>query len=205
MTLNHSKTWPVTTMAVVQLRVNPNGRTYSTFTNETNVKSEIFLVNDKRENHETFNRFYVSHDENYPTISGGEKYVTRYEVGEKEENKERLKNLPREKFGVTPEKNFIVSEEKTSYNENLRQRQICQRYEGAKEGVKTTDELIGNLEETIVLPLSQRHVEIFTKMSNHPRTTIRTDTVSTILEQDSEQDYERSEATGKNLHLIHFQ
>lgn len=30
MTLNHSKTWPVSTMAVVQLRVDPNGRTYST-------------------------------------------------------------------------------------------------------------------------------------------------------------------------------
>ncbi|XP_017770975.1 PREDICTED: uncharacterized protein LOC108558543 [Nicrophorus vespilloides] len=30
MTLNHSKTWPVSTLAVVQLRVDPNGRTYST-------------------------------------------------------------------------------------------------------------------------------------------------------------------------------
>lgn len=29
MTLNHSKTWPVSTFAVVQLRVDPHGRTYS--------------------------------------------------------------------------------------------------------------------------------------------------------------------------------
>ncbi|VEN50760.1 unnamed protein product, partial [Callosobruchus maculatus] len=29
MTLNHSKTWPVSTVAVVQLRVDPHGRTYS--------------------------------------------------------------------------------------------------------------------------------------------------------------------------------
>lgn len=30
MSLNHSKTWPVSTMAVVQLRVDPHGRAYST-------------------------------------------------------------------------------------------------------------------------------------------------------------------------------
>ncbi|XP_015840591.1 monocarboxylate transporter 12 isoform X1 [Tribolium castaneum] len=32
MTLNHSKTWPVSTLAVVQLRVDSHGRTYSTLT-----------------------------------------------------------------------------------------------------------------------------------------------------------------------------
>lgn len=31
MTLQHSKTWPVNTVAVVQLRVDQNGRAYSTF------------------------------------------------------------------------------------------------------------------------------------------------------------------------------
>lgn len=34
MTLNHSKTWPVSTMAVVQLRVDPSGRAYSTLRQE---------------------------------------------------------------------------------------------------------------------------------------------------------------------------
>ncbi|XP_031333912.1 uncharacterized protein LOC116163924 [Photinus pyralis] len=42
----------------------------------------------------------------------------------------------------------------------------------------------GDLESGPVLPLSRKHLELFTKMSSHPHKTVRTDTVSTILEQD---------------------
>lgn len=102
-------------MAVVQLRVNPNGRTYSTFTEQ-----------DKEAN------------------SG---------CAEDESQKE-------------PEVLEVPEVQKSD-------------------------------EEALVLPLSKRHVELFTKMSGHPlKTTIRTDTVSTILEQDSEQDYEKPDVLG---------
>lgn len=136
MTLNHSKTWPVSTMAVVQLRVNPNGRTYSTFTDRNNEENRDVLVEDNEKTHETGTR-------------------------------------------------RSVVEIQDSLNENF----------ATRENVKSAI----NEQNTVVLPLSKRHVELFTKMSNpHLKTTIRTDTVSTILEQDSEHDYERCEIIGKH-------
>lgn len=52
-------------------------------------------------------------------------------------------------------------------------------------------------DDATVLPLSRRHLEMFTRMSGPSfRTTIRTDTVSTMLEQDTELDYENMEDAG---------
>ncbi|KAK4883717.1 hypothetical protein RN001_007036 [Aquatica leii] len=93
MTLNHSKTWPVNTMAVVQLRVDTKDLIYDF---EKPEKNECEDDNDLHENCD--------------------------------ENRE---------------------------NENC-----------------------------VVFPLSKNHLELFTKMSAHLHKTVRTDTVSTILEQD---------------------
>lgn len=55
-----------------------------------------------------------------------------------------------------------------------------------------------DVENGVVYPLSRNHLELFTKMSGHTiRTTIRTDTVSTILEQDTEYDLEHHEEQGQ--------
>ncbi|XP_056642683.1 uncharacterized protein LOC130449056 [Diorhabda sublineata] len=99
MTLNHSKTWPVSTMAVVQLRVNP----------------QEIIENVQREDEVHLDR--------------------------------------------------RIDEDETR---------------------------IGN--KDIVIPLSEKHLEIFAKMSSVPnlRTTIRTDTVSTILDP-ADFDSERNE------------
>jgi hypothetical protein len=121
MTLNHSKTWPVSTLAVVQLRVDPHGRTYSTLTG------------------------------NGPEIQ----FQPGYE-----------------------DLNLVVdNNDRTVPEANVPERDV---------------------ENGVVYPLSRNHLELFTKMSGHTiRTTIRTDTVSTILEQDTEYDLEHHEEQGK--------
>ncbi|CAH1115645.1 unnamed protein product [Psylliodes chrysocephalus] len=98
MTLNHSKTWPVTTMAVVQLRVSPQGGAY-----------EII--------------------ENNAPFEGGKTPKGRDEAN----------------FGD----NTIAGD--------------CNN-------------------DGLVVPLLEKHLEIFTTMSSRRKTTIRTDTVSTILD-----------------------
>lgn len=119
MTLNHSKTWPVNTVAVVQLRVDPHGRTYSTLTDHTNIPFEE----------------------------------------EPEGEVENIVKSPHQR-----EKN--VSEE----------------------------EDVG-----VVLPLSRKHLEMFTRMSAPSfRTTVRTDTVSTTLEQDTDVDCDNLEDGGED-------
>ncbi|XP_072384344.1 uncharacterized protein [Diabrotica undecimpunctata] len=102
MTLNHSKTWPVSTMAVVQLRVSPQGGQYEI------IESERY-------------------EEDKPT--------------------ESLK----------------------------------------EEDIKIND-------DGLVVPLLEKHLELFTKMASVPnlKTTIRTDTVSTILDP-TDFDSERNE------------
>ncbi|KAK5637726.1 hypothetical protein RI129_000096 [Pyrocoelia pectoralis] len=95
MRLNHIKTWPVSTMAVVQLRVN--------------LEQEV-------------QDFYVN-------------------------------NIPSSDYDE------VIRPHVSNQNEDRRQ-------------------------SGPVLPLSRKHLEIFTKMSSHPHKTVRTDTVSTILEQD---------------------
>lgn len=55
-----------------------------------------------------------------------------------------------------------------------------------------------NSDNGVVLPLSRKHVEMFTKMSAPSfKTTIRTDTVSTTLEQDTEGDFDNYDDSGK--------
>lgn len=122
MTLNHSKTWPVSTLAVVQLRVDPQGRTYSTLMDQ-----EILL-----EAHTT---------------------------GDAQED--------------------IISDQKPKQSEP-------QHSNG------------------VVLPLSKRHLELFTKMSSvaNRKTTIRTDTISTILDP-AEFELERLEDAGKYLFYLY--
>ncbi|XP_050508146.1 uncharacterized protein LOC126885591 [Diabrotica virgifera virgifera] len=102
MTLNHSKTWPVSTMAVVQLRVSPQGG--------------------------------------------------QYEIIESE------------------------------------------RYEEDKPIVSVKEEDIKISDDGLVVPLLEKHLELFTKMASVPnlKTTIRTDTVSTILDP-TDFDSERNE------------
>lgn len=58
----------------------------------------------------------------------------------------------------------------------------------------------------VILPLYKRHVELFTKMSSRPpllKNTVRTDTVSTILEQETEFDCENNFVPGK-ISLLFF-
>lgn len=114
MTLNHSKTWPVTTMAVVQLRVSPQGGAY-----------EII--------------------ENNAPFEGGKTPKGRDEAN----------------FGD----NTIAGD--------------CNN-------------------DGLVVPLLEKHLEIFTTMSSRRKTTIRTDTVSTILDP-AEFDSETNENCGKFL------
>lgn len=111
MTLNHSKTWPVNTVAVVQLRVDPHGRTYSALSDPAPPPPPLFL--DDPEDHN------------------------------------REDDAPEEDNGV-------------------------------------------------VLPLSRKHLEMFTRMSAPSfRTTVRTDTVSTTLEQDTDVDCDNLEDQGR--------
>lgn len=52
----------------------------------------------------------------------------------------------------------------------------------------------------VVLPLSRKHLEMFTRMSAPSfRTTIRTDTVSTTLEQDTDVDCDNLEDAGEDI------
>lgn len=52
----------------------------------------------------------------------------------------------------------------------------------------------------VVLPLSRKHLEMFTRMSAPSfRTTVRTDTVSTTLEQDIDVDCDNLEDGGENM------
>lgn len=57
----------------------------------------------------------------------------------------------------------------------------------------------------VVLPLSRKHLEMFTRMSAPSfRTTIRTDTVSTTLEQDTDVDCDNLEDAGEDKSLLEF-
>lgn len=137
MTLNHSKTWPVGTLAVVQLRVDPNGRTYSTVTDQ-----EIPLA----------------------AVPTSQKSAAT-----------RDNQL---KHSVTLYENFSLTDR-------------CDRFANdIQEDTKRDD-------EGIVLPLSKEHLELFTKMSSAPpmKTTIRTDTISTLLDP-TEYECERFEEKG---------
>ncbi|KAF5301583.1 hypothetical protein FQR65_LT08888 [Abscondita terminalis] len=60
-------------------------------------------------------------------------------------------------------------------------------------------------ENCVVLPLSKKHLELFTKMSAHRHKTIRTDTVSTILEHDEFDSEQNSGAVQHNLHQNSFE
>ncbi|CAG9822951.1 unnamed protein product [Phaedon cochleariae] len=122
MTLNHSKTWPVSTLAVVQLRVDPQGKTY------TNVDDE-----------------------------------NRHEKTAEQ---------------AIREKSPLITEH--------RQKDI-------KDDAEEINGYGGG-----VVPLSKKHLELFTKMSSVPRirTTVRTDTVSTILDT-TEFELERIEESGE--------
>lgn len=124
-------------MAVVQLRVNPNGRTYSTSADQ---ETRCETVQETSGNHNA--------------------------VGENEEKAHGSEKRTRD-----------------SQEENLL---------GEDAGRK--------VENGVVLPLSKKHVELFTEMSARPiKTTVRTDTVSTILEQEFELDYDRHEYAGNKL------
>lgn len=142
MTLNHSKTWPVSTLAVVQLRVDPNGRTYSTVTDQ-----EIPLA--------------------APSSPKGARG-----------------NL---KHSVTLYENFSLIKSNDIVQDGLSRIQ---------EGSPIRED------EGIVLPLSREHLELFTKMSSVPpmKTTIRTDTISTLLDP-TEYECERFEEKGNVCYL----
>lgn len=134
MTLNHSKTWPVNTVAVVQLRVDPHGRTYSTLADQIPL---VAVANAPPESCSNCDNTFLTHTREMKSVPDGE-------TQPKEDNFE----------------------------------------DGSDNGV--------------VLPLSMKHVEMFTKMSTPSfKTTIRTDTVSTTLEQDTEVEYENFDYTGK--------
>lgn len=258
MTLNHSKTWPITTtIAVVQLRINRNGRTYSTLTEQQN---KNFLTDPKRQN--------VFPDENCKlnsfnvrTIGSKNSTIVDENLDNKTQNQVRaevnfqiatidvskidvVNNPHRSSYGKYEDKIVSIKDERQINREtneinpdfieisrdfndihrdskviNQDSNQIGQVYHDTNrnfnetsgnyneivclDGItrddnKTCESHVESVDDTIILPLSKRHVEMFTKMSNHPtKQTIRTDTVSTILEQDSEQDYERSEAIGE--------
>ncbi|CAH0553341.1 unnamed protein product [Brassicogethes aeneus] len=142
MTLNHSKTWPVSTLAVVQLRVDSHGRTYSTFPErdlENHFSTEQVLMTAAAK--ENANNFDMSLSLNL-TASKSEVLTTKQGNGD----------------------------------------------------VNASDTKEPNVENGVVLPLSKKHLEMFTKMSSvphHPRMTLRTDTVSTILDQDIDYDSEK--------------
>lgn len=124
MTLNHSKTWPVNTVAVVQLRVDPHGRAYSTLTDP----------------------------------------------------------VP-----------FVPAVESVSSTDAAPKCEIANN--ASVNNPNASDAIAKKKEDATVLPLSRRHLELFTRMSGPSfRTTIRTDTVSTTLEQDT--DYDNIEDTG---------
>lgn len=133
-------------MAVVQLRVDPNGRTYSTSEEQDATAMTYDTATSNGYSRETTAIVKIDHPRSSPEKDPGL-------VGENVENKKA------ENGGV-------------------------------------------------VLPLSKKHVELFTKMACHPhpphlRHTVRTDTVSTILEQDIELDYESNE-NGEICFLLEY-
>ncbi|KAJ8921732.1 hypothetical protein NQ315_010642 [Exocentrus adspersus] len=144
MTLNHSKTWPVSTLAVVQLRVDPNGRTYSTVTDQ-----EILLTPPVSQNGAEIKDKHLKHS------------VTLYE-------------------------NFSLVKCHNKFVEEIQEN--CLQISSAKD------------DDEIVLPLSKEHLELFTKMSSPPpiKTTIRTDTISTLLDP-TEFESEKTEEKGESI------
>lgn len=150
MTLHHSKTWPLTTLTVVQLRIDQNGRTYSTLTSPQRPPTLPLIAASDRQQ-----RPFI--DDNRPPF-------TIYE------NCKRIKQIQ------DPGRDCVPNGDGSDVNDGL------------------------------VLPLSKKHLELFNKMSahpQHPHKTIRTDTVSTILEHDTEFEYEKaSEEPGRLLVLL---
>ncbi|KAJ8962357.1 hypothetical protein NQ318_018340 [Aromia moschata] len=148
MTLNHSKTWPVNTFAVVQLRVDLQGRTYDTVAKQ-----------------------------------------------------EALSGLPRPKECPTRQNRLKYS---ATLNENFKLKssndssEIQYRADIAENANAARDDKV-IIENGVVLPLSEKHLELFTKMSSAPRlrTTVRTDTISTLLDP-TEFECERTEDAGNN-------
>ncbi|RZB40309.1 hypothetical protein BDFB_010004 [Asbolus verrucosus] len=137
MTLNHSKTWPVSTLAVVQLRVDPHGRTYSTLTGQEPDFQAGNLIDSEGANPTLYEDFTL----------------------------------------IKCNSNGVLSKQNATPRDRLPE----------EEG-----------ESGVVYPLSKKHLELFTKMSGPSiRTTIRTDTVSTILEQDTELEFEHHEEQGQ--------
>lgn len=149
MTLHHSKTWPVSTLAVVQLRVDQNGRTYSTLTNQPPTPSSATIG---------------THPQQQPFI-----------------------------FNAGHQQPFTIYENQTAIKENV------VFVDTSKKEVNYTPEdvISGKNDNNVILPLSKKHLELFNKMSTHPHKTIRTDTVSTILEQDTEFEYEKNDEAGR--------
>lgn len=77
-----------------------------------------------------------------------------------------------------------------------------QQEEDVKDTVKAPHQPEKNISEEedvgVVLPLSRKHLEMFTRMSAPSfRTTVRTDTVSTTLEQDTDVDCDNLDDGGK--------
>lgn len=151
MTLNHSKTWPVSTLAVVQLRVDPHGRTYSTLTDRDFPEIVPFAAPD--------------HPPPPGNCTASEDYCNNvlhgFALAKCDHDGLLTRDAPDDGAG-----NVVAFSNRVADDEEL--------------------------ENGVVFPLSKRHLELFTKMSagRAIRTAIRTDTVSTILEQETELDYE---------------
>ncbi|KAL3277094.1 hypothetical protein HHI36_012452, partial [Cryptolaemus montrouzieri] len=163
MTLNHSKTWPINTFAVVQLRVDSEGHIYSALSNQNVAVGDTRLESGTHLDNGTAPDSHSMHSERENPRQFHEEFTpTRCNANSLNESmKNHVSDTQENKMGHPDD---VVKSSRKEY--------------GA------------------VLPLSRKHLEMFAKISPPPpqfRTTVRTDTVSTILDQEMEFDYEPSQ------------
>ncbi|KAK9874589.1 hypothetical protein WA026_005423 [Henosepilachna vigintioctopunctata] len=170
MTLNHSKTWPINTFAIVQLRLDSDGHIYSSLsdgvTSERRDKGTAAMDSDDR----PIPKAPLSLPENGALVKSYDEFlVTKC-------NNNRLSETIRNNASFTQRTPVEIP---VDVDEN------------------------SSKENGSVLPLSRKHLEMLTKISPPPpqfRTTVRTDTVSTILDQ--EYDFDGGNEEGNRIFPI---
>lgn len=174
--------------------VNNNDRSYEIYENKvvSSVNDERYINPDSNEINPDFNEI------NEISRNFNERQNDLYEIHrDLHEIRHEINRDSNKTSAVTNEINYDYNSTNQVFNETNRnyKETVCYVDKFESDIDKTCLE---NVEDAILFPLSKRHVEMFTKMSYHPtRQTIRTDTVSTILEQDSEHDYDKFEAIGE--------
>lgn len=128
MTLNHSKTWPVSTMAVVQLRVDPDGRTYKTLEDD---KQPLNNPRETEKRNQNIEPKYSSKMTSHPHLKHTVRTDTVSTILEQELDSEN-NEIPQENSDKKYEKFHVLALTRIEENEPIDRASILNRRQSSK-------------------------------------------------------------------------